>query len=800
LPGDIETVVLIGCGYCTSAGVTVAPPVAILAEATAMATPVTRANLPVQLTSFIGRQRELSDAQRLLERTRLLTLTGPGGSGKTRLSLHLATLAAPAFPDGVYFVPLAPIRDAELVLSSIAQIIGLQDSRERPLIEHLTSYLHEKSTLLILDNFEQLLPAAPLVAELLRETTDLKLVVTSRACLRLSGEQEFSVPPLALPDASGSNLQWIMETESTRLFVERARAVLPGFVTDASNAQSLCQIVSRLDGLPLAIELAAARVKLFSPQAMLPRLEHSLGLLVAGPRDLPDRQQTLRATIAWSYGLLTSGAQRLLAVCSVFRGSASLERIESTVQAAGGIGTELLCSLAELVDHSMLRRLDIPGSPRFAMLETIREYAAERLAEIPEEKRILADHASAFLAFAETGERDLAGPAELEWLHLLDLEHNNLRAAVDWYAHESPDRALRLGVALRPFWSARGHFTEGRQRLATLLARAPEASVTRVRALIAEAWLAVDQGDYVDAASRLEESIALSRHLGDKQSEGMAIVHFGRCKIASGFPAQAVQYLEEAIPILRATAEPPDLAVGLLYWGLCAIFTDQPRAASERLGQAAQMCRQIGFESLGARALLLLSYARIDLEDLGGARAALEEALPTSMRFADHWVIAQQIGAFGALAAKSGRPRLALRLAGFSSAFSQHHDFSVPYVARQRLDYWLAPARRALGTAADRAFVEGQQLSLEEAAGAALALDSGSSSRSTPGSALTQREMEVARLVAQGFTNREVADQLSLSVRTVEVHVDHILTKLAFNTRTQLARWAVESEIVDQHT
>jgi len=287
-------------------------------------------NLPVQLTSFIGRDRELAQARRLLESTRLLTLTGPGGSGKTRLSIELASAVARDYPDDVYFVALAPISDPSLVLSSIAQIVGLHDAREGSLMDHVAAHLRGRAALIVLDNFEQLLPAATLVAELLRKTVALKLVVTSRAALRVSGEQEFAVPPLGLAEPSDSNsVAKVAAAESVKLFVERARAVLPSFAVEDTNAVCLAQITERLDGLPLAIELAAARVKVLPPQAMLPRLERSLGLLVAGARDLPDRQQTLRATINWSYSLLGPGAQGLRASSWRFRARCTRGRLKA---------------------------------------------------------------------------------------------------------------------------------------------------------------------------------------------------------------------------------------------------------------------------------------------------------------------------------------------------------------------------------------------------------------------------------------------------------------------------------------
>ncbi len=387
-------------------------------------------SLPRPLTSFIGRERELAEAKRLLAGSYLLTLTGPGGSGKTRLCIALAAAVADDYPDGVYFVPLAPVRDPGLVPSTIAQSIGLQDARDRPLMDHLVSQLRERQMLIVLDNFEHLLAGTPVVTRLLQETSAVRILVSSRSSLRVSGEQECPVPPLAVPqEEAHPTAASLAACESVCLFAERAAAAVPGFTLEDANAAAVAQIARRLDGLPLAIELAAARVKLLPPEAILPRLDHSLGLLTGGARDLPGRQQTLRATIAWSYDLLTEGARRLLAACSVFAGGASLEFVETVCGAAVDIGLPVLDGLQELVDHSMLRQ--IPGSGRYAMLETIREYAAERLDAMPEADRVRSAHAAAFLALVEADGRPHAGVARREWLERVEAEHNNVRAALD---------------------------------------------------------------------------------------------------------------------------------------------------------------------------------------------------------------------------------------------------------------------------------------------------------------------------------------------------------------------------------
>ena len=496
-----------------------------------------RISLPKPLASFIGRERELAQARQLLQGSYLVTLTGPGGSVKTRLCIALAAAVAGDYPDGVYFVPLAPVQDPGLVPSTIAQSIGLQDARDRPLMEHLVSQLRERQLLIVLDNFEHLLAGAPVVTRLLQETTALRILVSSRSSLRVSGEQECPIPPLPVPDPEiRPTAASLADCESVRLFAERAAAAVPGFTVSDENASAIAQITRRLDGLPLAIELAAARVKLLPPEAILPRLEHSLGLLTGGRRDLPDRQQTLRRTIAWSHDLLTEGARRLLATCSVFAGGPTLEVIETVCGAAVDIGLPVLDGLQELADHSLLRQVRGPGSSqaRYAMLETIREYAAERLEAMPEADRVRGAHAAAFLALVDTGGRPHAGLAKKEWLERVDAEHNNIRAALGWYRWHDPPAALRLAASMAAFWSLRGHHTEGRQRLGELLGLVPDPSLARVSALNGAAWLAIDQGDYARAKEMLAESIGLSHALGDTVGEGIATVYLGRCTMSSG--------------------------------------------------------------------------------------------------------------------------------------------------------------------------------------------------------------------------------------------------------------------------
>jgi predicted ATPase/DNA-binding CsgD family transcriptional regulator len=750
-----------------------------------------RHSLQRPLTSFVGREQELAELRQLLAGNRLLTLTGPGGSGKTRLGIELATMVVDEFPDGVHFVALAAIRDVALVPSSIAQQLGLQDSRDMPLLEHLAGYLRERRVLLVLDNFEQLLDAGSIVAGLLGATTDLRIVITSRAPLRISGEQEFPVAPLRVPDSGVETVPSdVADCESMRLFAARAAAVAPHFVID--NAVPITRIVQRLDGLPLAIELAAARIKLLTPAAIMSRLEHSLGLLVGGGRDLPHRQQTLRSTIAWSYDLLSHGARRLLAVCSVFRGGIDLEIVESICARAVDDGLPVLDALQELVDQSMLRQRPESGASRYAMLETVRQFAAERLADLPDAESVHVAHAAAFQALAGGIGRPPCWP-DKRALDRLAVEHDNFRAAIDWYRDVDPAAALHLAGNLTAFWSARGHFTEGRERLGELLDVVTERTTDRVVAMNGAAWLATDQGDRAAAVRLLGNSIALARELGDRVGEGMALLYRGRAMVGGG-DDHGSRDVSDALDLLSTAGDAAGAASALFFTGVAAHHRGELETALDRFERCAELCTELDLPAVGTRAVQLLGITKLDLGDVAGARIALGAALPALVDIGDRFSILVGLTGLSGLAAKSGKPRLALRLAGFAEAYGEINQVSAPQPLQRSLAQWLTQARTAAGAAAAWLLTEGRQLTLDEALAAGLTDRPGD--RWPAGEGLTRRESEVAELVARGMTNREIAAQLYLSTRTVETHVDHILTKLDLSTRTQLVARAHEGGLL----
>ncbi|MGH8914083.1 MAG: adenylate/guanylate cyclase domain-containing protein, partial [Acidimicrobiia bacterium] len=428
-------------------------------------------NLPRLLTSFVGRDKELAEAMRLLETARVLTMTGPGGTGKTRLSLQVAAELADSFPDGVFFVELAPVTHVDVVPSRILESLGIPAStRDEPPEMRLTSQLADKGYLIVLDNFEQLLDAAPLVADMVRASPRTKIIVTSRAPLRISGEQEMPVPPLAVGRAdASSDIDDLMATEAIRLFADRAMSVRPDFRVTEANVLVVAELVHRLDGLPLAIELVASRLRLLPVEQILERLDARM--LSSGSVDLPERQRTIDGAISWSHDLLAAPEQRLFARFSVFGGGARLEEVEAVCGPSDDLGADLINTLSTLVDHSLIRRVDADGRPRLRMLHVIREFAGERLEESVESGEMHRRHADAYASYAESVAPELLRKDRRLWLDLLELDHGNIRVALDWaVANREPDLAFRLSAACWRVWQARGHLHEARGRLGEVLA------------------------------------------------------------------------------------------------------------------------------------------------------------------------------------------------------------------------------------------------------------------------------------------------------------------------------------------
>lgn len=630
-------------------------------------------NLPTQLTSFVGRAEEVERAQGLLGEVRLLTLTGPGGTGKTRLALQAAACVAGGFRDGVFFVPLARVRDPDLLAPAILDALGLPEAPGRPPAERLLDHLRERETLLVLDNFEQLLPAAPQVAELLRAAPRVRALVTSRAPLRVSGEQELGVAPLPVPDAQGvEDLSTLSQYDSVALFIQRARAVAPDFEVDAANAPAIAEICARLDGLPLAIELAAARVKLLPPEAMLARLGSRLSALGVGPRDLPARQQTLRGAISWSYDLLEEPCRRLLARLAVFDGGWTLELAE---EVCGG-DLDVLGGLEALVDHSLVRRREHGGRARFVLLETIQEFAAERLEASGEAEALRDAHARAFLALAEEAAGHLLGREQARWTRVLASEQGNLRAALDWFGSRGEaGPALRLGAALWRFWQKRS-VHEGRARLDAVLSLegAGERPEALLAGLEAAGGLAYWDGDGPEMRRHYERALAVAGELGDEAALAGARYNLAFPAILGDEPDpdRARELLEAALSAYVALGDRHGEAQARWGLGVAAFFGGGPGAGHDaargHLEDALALARELDDPFLVGWALHMLGTVHIRVGALERARACMVEALRMFVEATDVVAVTLLLDDFSELAGALGDPEREVTLAGASRA------------------------------------------------------------------------------------------------------------------------------------
>lgn len=606
-------------------------------------------NLPAQPTPLIGRDREMAHVCILLrnDNVRLVTLTGPGGTGKTRLGLQVAAELLDEYIDGVFFVALASLHDPDLVVTTIAQTLGLHEDSNRPLIETLTTFLRDRQILLILDNFEQVIPAAPVIGELLAAAPGVKILVTSREVLHIYGEHEFPVPPLELPNLKQlPPVVMLANVATIALFMQRAQAIRPDFALTVENAPIVANICARLDGLPLAIELAAARIKLLPPRAILDRLTNRLKLLIGGARDLPTRQQTLRGTIDWSYNLLTTDEQTLFARLVVFVGGCSLEAVEAVCNATGDLEIDELDGLASLVDKSLLRQEEgIDGEPRFTMLETIREYALERLTESGVVTALSAQHATFFTDLAEQAEPELTGPQQVVWLNRLEQEHDNLRAALEWaLTSGAAEIATRLGAALWRFWWTRGHLTAGRRRLTQVLEHsAAVAPRLRARALDAAGVLVHSQCDYAQAVALYEESLALWQQLGDKEGTATVLNNLGIVANEQGDYVRARAFYEQSLALRRELGDDINIAKTLINLGTVAHDQGDYRQAETAYQESLALFQTLGDKWSITLTLSNLANLALSQNDYQRATRCAEAALVLSRELGDRVGIAHAL-------------------------------------------------------------------------------------------------------------------------------------------------------------
>jgi predicted ATPase/DNA-binding SARP family transcriptional activator/DNA-binding CsgD family transcriptional regulator len=800
-------------------------------------------NLPAARTNFVGREREMVEVKRKLAMTDLLTLTGTGGCGKTRLALEVARDLVGVYPDGVWLVELAPLSEGALVPQVVTEALGVQEQPKRPLLESLLDALRDKDMLLVLDNCEHLIDAAAsLVDDLLDSCPRLRVLATSREPLGVMGELGWLVPSLSVPDAQQSpTIEEFEGYESARLFVDRASKKHPGFELTPQNATAVAQVCARLEGIPLAIELAAARIGILSAEQISERLGHSLKLLTGGDRMADRRHQTLRATLDWSYELLGEPEQVLFGRLSVFAGGFTLEAAES-VGAGGDIEDEdVLELLSQLVDKSLVAAEESwERGARYRLLEPVRQYAQEKLRVSGEAEAVGRRHTEFFLTLAEEAELELSRPRQAEWIDRLETEHDNLRAALSWALEREVDLGPRMAGALCRFWHTRGYLSEGRRYLeeavassdvvpATVRAKAldglgwiaePQGDYERARLAYEESLelyrssndtrgvanalgdlgsLALDRGDYARATSLLEESLTLHRELGSNEDVVGVLNGLGVLASAKGDREQSISFFSEALALSRGTGNVRKNAASLGNLGITMLVHGDLERATVLLEESLALLRDIGDSSNIAIGLMYSGLAALTRGDHERVKALSEESLKLLQKGEDKQHIADCLEIMAGAAGAQGRAQRAARLWGAAEALREDLGVLLQPEDRKVLDPYLTTARSSLGDVAWQAtLAEGRAMMPEQAVEYALSAEE--AAFQTPivrrprrsSAALTPREEEVAVLVSHGLTNRQIASQLSISEHTVATHIAKILRRLGLSSRSRLSAWVAE--------
>ena len=799
-------------------------------------------NLSEPRTSFVGREREILEVKRTLSATRLLTLTGTGGSGKTRLALEVARDLVGSYADGVWLIELAPLSEPELVIQEVAGTLGVQERPGLHLLESLLDTLGDKEMLLLLDNCERLIDAAAhLTSSLLDSCPRMRVLATSREHLGVMGESIWLVPSLSMPGAQQTpTVEELEGYESARLFADRASMRHPDFELRPENARAVAQICARLEGIPLAIELAAARVGLLSAEQIADRLGHSPKLLTGGERTADLRHHTLRATLDWSFELLGGTEQALFRRLSAFAGGFTPEAAES-VGTGGSIDEEdILELLSMLVGKSLVVVEESwERGARFRLLEPVRQYAWEKLRSSGEGEAAWRRHAEFFLALAEEAEPELKGPRQVEWLDRLQTEHDNLRAALSWSLERGIDLGPRIASALSLFWYTRGYLSEGRTYLEAVARRGVAPATVHAKALYGLGWIAEPQGDYERARTAYEESLKLYRRSGDKSGVANALGDLGALALARGDYGQAtslleeslmlhrelgsredvigildslgvlasakgdqeqsIAFLSEAVAMSRGTGNVRRTATSLGNLGFTTLVHGEPEKATALLDESLALFREIGDSSNIAISLMISALAALTQGDHGRVQALGGETLKLLQKAQDKQHIADCLGIMASAAGARGSAKRAARLWGAAEALREEIGVTLQAEVRMVLDPYLATARSSLGEIAWRTtLVEGRAMTPEQAI--EHSLDIAGSLLPPPAThhtgenttALTPREEEVAVLVSRGLTNRQIASELSISEHTVATHITKILKRLGLNSRSRLSAWVAE--------
>ena len=760
-------------------------------------------NLMGSLTSFVGRERERREVERLLGTTRLLTITGTGGSGKTRLAQEVARDLTSAYQDGVWLVELAAVAEGSLVGGTVAEVLGVPEQPGRAPGVTLVDALREKDILLVLDNCEHVVEGVASLAELLlRACPRLRILTTSREILGAAGEVFWQAPPLSGPDPTNEYTTEELEGyESVRLFVQRARYRNPAFVLTDQNAVAVAEICAKLEGIPLAIELAAARVG-FSVHEIARRLDNSLKLLTSGNRTAVPRQRTLRGALDWSHDLLSEPDRLLFRRLSAFAGGWSLEAAE-VVGAGDGIEEqEVLDLLSQLVDKSLVLAVAAEdGSVRYRLLEPVRQYARERLRKSSETKAVRLRHARWCLELVEKARGGLQGHEQASWVGLMQKEHANAQAALSWSLEAEPETALRLAASLGYFWYRYGRIGEGRHWLEAVLARTDGVeSDTRAKTLRLAGVLSEESGLYERAEKLHEQGLALYRRLGNEEGVAASLTSLGALAYAVGDLERAMLLTQESLVLKRELGDERALMSSRNNLGEMMQKAGNLAEAQALFEENLESDEILGDEWGTAVSRLNLGILAIEQRDLTRSVTLLLEALRAFVRLGDEDASAECLDSLAGAAGARGEWVRAATLFGAAEAAREKLGIPIRPVDRDRYERFVAASQRGPGEKAwAAAWSAGRDISLQQATEYALSHEStppptpdvATSERS---SSLTTRELEVAHLIAQGFTNRRISEELSISERTVATHVGRIFKKLGFGSRSQLAAWITEQE------